>query len=397
MAVGCSRDTLNILLVSTPIGFIGSGKGGGVEQTLPCLISCLMNLGHRVTAIVPAESQLPSACEGARIWAIPGNSQASMQHFHRHDPISIPAHSLLGAFWHRVLQSQGEFDAIVNLSYDWLPFWLSPHVQTPLFHLVSMGSLSEAMDQVISDAHSHDPRRIAFLTNSQAADFPFADHPIILGHGLNLDHYRFRERATQPPFLAWAGRIAPEKGLEDAIALAKELLIPLHIWGAVVDPAYAHHLAKDSPAQLIHWRGFQPTHQFQEEMGGALAFINTPKWNEAFGIVVVEALACGVPIVAYRRGGPSEIVQSGRNGYLVDPDDCVALTQAAKTILHQPSRIPRIQCRRWAEENVAQEQYGKRFERWLRAGISQTSFLNRHEQTRWQDAASTGAEFIRHE
>jgi UDP-glucose:tetrahydrobiopterin glucosyltransferase len=67
--------------------------------------------------------------------------------------------------------------------------------------------------------------------------------------------------------------------------------------------------------------GFLSTDKLQIELGKCRGLLNTPKWNEAYGNVVVEALACGVPVIAYKRGGPSEIVQHGQTGYLADPDD----------------------------------------------------------------------------
>ena len=67
--------------------------------------------------------------------------------------------------------------------------------------------------------------------------------------------------------------------------------------------------------------GFLSTDELQKELGKCRVLLNTPKWNEAYGNVVVEALACGVPVIAYKRGGPSEIIQHGQTGYLADPDD----------------------------------------------------------------------------
>ena len=65
--------------------------------------------------------------------------------------------------------------------------------------------------------------------------------------------------------------------------------------------------------------GFLSTNKLQKELGKCRVLLNTPKWNEAFGNVVVEALAC-VPVIAYKRGGPSEIIQHGQTGYLAEPD-----------------------------------------------------------------------------
>ena len=113
----------------------------------------------------------------------------------------------------------------------------------------------------------------------------------------------------------WVGRtkVAPEKGLEDAAAAAASLGERLLVWGLREDEAYATAVESSVPPGTIDWRGFLPTQELQRELGQCRALINTPKWNEAYGNVVVEALACGVPVVAYDRGGPGELIRSRKH------------------------------------------------------------------------------------
>jgi UDP-glucose:tetrahydrobiopterin glucosyltransferase len=115
----------------------------------------------------------------------------------------------------------------------------------------------------------------------------------------------------------------------------------------------------------LQWRGFLPTAQLQAELGWCRALLNTPKWNEAYGNVLVEAMACGVPVLAYRRGGPGELVQPGVNGWLVEPDDVTALAEA----LEQVERIDRSACRHWVERHASREVLAQRIEAWLEQGL----------------------------
>jgi UDP-glucose:tetrahydrobiopterin glucosyltransferase len=131
------------------------------------------------------------------------------------------------------------------------------------------------------------------------------------------------------------------------------------------DPAYAAAVEASVPAGTIDWRGFLPTSALQAQLGPCRVLLNTPKWNEAYGNVVVEAMACGVPVVAYRRGGPGELVQPGQNGVLVEPDDVAALAAA----VHQAERIDRQSCRRWAEAHASRAVLAARIEAWLQAGL----------------------------
>jgi UDP-glucose:tetrahydrobiopterin glucosyltransferase len=356
---------MKLLVVASPLGPLGGGAGGGVELTLVNLVAGLLQRGHRLTVLAAEGSSLPLDCAAAQLWTCPGNPQASLQHQPRQAPISIAADGLLPRLWRRVL-AEGPglgFDAVLNLSSDWLPFWLTPTAPLPIFHLVSMGSVHAALDQEIRDLAQWDQRRLAFHTRSQAADFPLPYPPVVVGNGFDLQAYGFCDQPEA--LLGWVGRIAPEKGLEDAAAVAARLALPLAVWGLREDPAYAAAVEASVPAGTLQWRGFLPTAALQEQLGRCRALLNTPKWNEAYGNVVVEALACGVPVVAYRRGGPAELVQSGVTGELVEPDDVEALEAAVDRI----ASIDRAACRRWVEQHASRPVLAERIEGWLYAGL----------------------------
>ncbi|SBO43030.1 glycosyltransferase [Cyanobium sp. NIES-981] len=352
---------MRILVVSTPVGSLGSGQGGGVELTAFALVAGLLRRGHQVSVLAAAGSVLPAACRRAQLWLESGVDQPSWQHRPQQSPVEIPAGGLLPRFWRRALGRQADVDVIVNLAYDWLPIWLTPHVATPIAHLISMGSVGQAMDAVIAEVAALHPERFAFHTAAQAADFALPGPPRLVGNGFDLSRYRFEPRPE--PLLGWAGRVAPEKGLEDAAAVAAALDLPLAVWGLRQDAAYAERVEASVPPGTLQWRGFLPTEQLQAELGRCAVLLNTPKWNEAFGNVVVEAMACGVPVAAYARGGPGELVQPGVNGALASPDDRQALAEAVR----RAQRIERAACRRWVEQHCSQEVFAGRIEAWLEA------------------------------
>jgi UDP-glucose:tetrahydrobiopterin glucosyltransferase len=351
---------MRVLVVSTPVGALGSGRGGGVEVTAMGLVAGLLSRGHGVAVVAAAGSVLTPSCDGAELLVASGVEQPSWQHRPRSMPVEIPAGALLPRLWERALNERHRFDVVLNLAYDWLPFWMTPHVSIPIAHLVSMGSVAEAMDEVIEAVHRWRPERLAFHTATQAADFHLSVPPEIVGNGFDPETYRF---APHPEaVLGWAGRIAPEKGLEDAALVAHRLGLPLRVWGLQEDGAYARAVEASVPPGTLEWRGFLPTTAFQAELGACQVFLNTPKWNEAFGNVVVEAMACGVPVAAYARGGPGELVREGSNGALAPADDREALEQAVK----RAATVSREACRQWFEAHHSIAAFSSRLDRWLR-------------------------------
>ena len=358
------KDTsLELVLVSTPIGYLGSGRGGGVELTMCSLIKGLLSLGHKITLLAPQGSFLPSDCAGAEIRHVPGIDQPSWQHQEVSAPVVIPPDGVLLGLWEQALDLGQKSDAVLNFSYDWLPIWLTPRVEADLFHLISMGAVSQVMKTLIGDLCQSNPSRLAFHTYRQASDYELLGEPVVIGNGFDLNHYEFQSQGGGP--LGWAGRVAPEKGLEDAVAVAAALGDRLVVWGVVEDPEYAKKIEAVSPPGTIDWRGFLPTDELQNQLRACRALLNTPKWNEAYGNVVVEAMACGVPVVAYDRGGPGELITSGVTGWLVPPDDVKAMTNAVKQI----GGIDRRECRNWVEESASHDGFAKRVESWIKEGI----------------------------
>jgi len=356
---------MKIVLISTPIGFLGSGKGGGVELTLNSLVSGLLSLGHSVEVIAPKNSKLYSSNEKAKLHFVEGEDQISWQHQKFNSSVSIPDNSLLAGMLEKGLDIAKKSDVLLNMSYDWLPIWMTLNIDIPIAHLISMGSESSAISNLISKVHTKYPCNFAFHSKKQANDYPFIKKPIIIGNGFKLDNYIFQDSTEGP--LGWVGRVAPEKGLEDAVYIANELGEKLNVWGVIEDENYALDIEQLYPRGTIDWMGFLSTDELQKGLGKCRVLLNTPKWNEAYGNVIVEALACGVPVIAYRRGGPSEIIQHGKTGYLADPDDKETMLSYVEII----EKIKRKECREWVEKNASAEIFANKVVNWLNKVINE--------------------------
>jgi UDP-glucose:tetrahydrobiopterin glucosyltransferase len=350
---------MRIVLISTPIGFLGSGKGGGVELTLNSLVTGLLSLGHSVEVIAPKHSELDEINKKAKLHLVKGEDQISWQHQNYNSPVFIPDNSLLAGMLEKGLEIAKKADVLLNMSYDWLPIWMTLNVDIPIVHIISMGSESSIITNLISKVYAKHPYNFAFHSKTQANDYPFIKTPIIIGNGFKLDNYIFQDSTNGP--LAWVGRVAPEKGLEDAVFVANKKGETLKVWGVIEDEIYASKIEHSFPKGTIDWRGFLATDKLQKELGKCRALLNTPKWNEAYGNVVVEALACGVPVLAYKRGGPSEIIQHGETGYLAEPDRKEDLLSYLNII----DKINRKNCREWVEKNASAEIFAIKVVKWL--------------------------------
>ncbi len=349
------RNSFSLLFVSNPIGPLGSGLGGGVELTLRNIATEMVSRGHTVKIV---------ATQGSTAWGmslveIAGVPQISAQTQGRDAPTIIPASSVLANFWDYARQVQTDYDLILNFAYDWLPFYLTPFFTCPVAHLVSMGSLTEAMDQVIEQVATRFPGTIGVHSQAQAATFAFADHCRCLGNGIDLSLYEFCESPS--PWVGWVGRIAPEKGLEDAVAASQLTGIPMKIMGFLQDEAYWQQILRDYPDAPVEYLGFLSTTELQRCLRECRALLMTPRWVEAFGNVAIEALACGVPVIAYRRGGPAEIVEDGKTGFLVEPDSVTGLVEAMGNL----DKIDRYTCRQRVEAEYSAKAMGDRIEQWF--------------------------------
>lgn len=350
------QTELKLLFLSTPVGPLGSGLGGGVELTLTNLIQELQRRGHTLQVVAPENS----AASNASLVTIPGELQPTAHTQGRASPIIMPGNSALAGMWNYAGRIQQDYDLLVNFAYDWLPFYLTPFFSRSIAHFISMGSLTTAMDQVIHQVALQFPGTIGVYTRTQAETFPFAEYCRCLGSAVDLSLYQFCDRSG--PWLVWLGRISPEKGLEDAVAAAQRSQTPLKILGKLEDKDYWRQICKDYPDAPIDYLGFLSTVELQQIVRQCRALLMTPRWIEAFGNVAIEALACGVPVITYRRGGPAGIVREGKTGWLVEPDSVEGLVAAIARI----DQLSRRACRQQAEAEYSLTALGDRFEQWFR-------------------------------
>ncbi|KFF41976.1 MAG: glycosyltransferase [Candidatus Atelocyanobacterium thalassa isolate SIO64986] len=346
---------LKLLFLSTPVGPLGSGVGGGVELTLFNLAKEMNRRGHQVKIVAPQHSSLPNiTCQ-----EIPGVWQDMVQNSTRDAPIILLQNSVLANMWNFAKEVENDYDLIVNFAFDWLPLYLTPFFKRTIAHLISMGSTTDAIDSMIHQVAKSFPYTIGIHTQEQAKTFPFLENFYILGNGIDISLYEFCDNPSND--FSWIGRISPEKGLEDAILAAKGANVKLKVFGKIQDIEYWKNIQVDYSNADFQYEGFFSTEKLQEKIRTSKAILVTPKWVEAFGNVIIESLACGVPVIAYKRGGPAALVKHGETGFLVTPDSVNELVYAINNI----GEINRERCRHQAEINYSLQVLGDRFEKWM--------------------------------
>ena len=172
------------------------------------------------------------------------------------------------------------------------------------------------------------------ISNSQRTALPFANWAGTVYHGFPESLYRFEPQSRG--YLAFLGRMSPEKGPDRAIAIAKRLGMPLKMAAKVdaADKAYFHAEIEpllDHP--LIEFVGEIGDQQKSEFLGGAEVLLFPIEWPEPFGLVSIEAMACGTPVVGYRYGAAPEVIDDGVTGYVVDSEDeAIEAVRAARRL-----------------------------------------------------------------
>jgi UDP-glucose:tetrahydrobiopterin glucosyltransferase len=358
---------VRIIFLSTSVGPLGSGIGGGVELTLRTLAAGLAARGHAITVLAPRGSSLPDLPRAVELVQVDGALHVPSQTLDRTTKLHVPDDSVLTAMWNlaRDRAASGSCDVVLNFAYDALPFVDAP-IAVPTVHLVSMGSLSDEMDSAVRSALAHDSRCIAMHTRAQAATFgtEVLQHAHIVLSGIDLANYHF---VAQPGNdIAFVSRISREKGIDDLFRVAALSGRQVQAFGVMEDEAAWREAQVRFPQAVVRHAGFLSTRDLAARLGQCAALVMVHRWVEAFGNVAIEALACGVPVVTYDRGGPAEIVDHGVTGYVVTPDDPTAVVAALSTI----SAIDRAACRAAVAARYSASAFAERVECWLDANVA---------------------------
>ncbi|MCE5255641.1 MAG: glycosyltransferase family 4 protein, partial [Spirochaetaceae bacterium] len=305
---------------------------GGTERIVSYLTEELHRQGHDVTLFASGDS----VTSGELVAVCPRSLRLDER------CVDQMAHHIL--MLEHVFQLADGFD-VLHFHVDYLHFLLSR--RQPLVQLTTLHGRLDIPDLAPLYREFRDMPLVS-ISNAQREPLPWANWQATVYHGLPENMYRFQPE--QGTYFAFLGRISPEKRVDRAVEIAKRVGIPLKI-AAKVDRADRDYfeatvkpLLDDS---LIEYVGEIGDGEKDEFLGKAFAMLFPIDWPEPFGLVMIEAMACGTPVIAYRNGSVPEIIDQGRTGFVVTSlDDAVA---AARMI----PKFNRARCREIFEQRFS--------------------------------------------
>ncbi|PYJ36909.1 MAG: glycosyl transferase [Verrucomicrobia bacterium] len=309
---------MRIAQVSPLIESVPPKHYGGTERIVSYLTEELVSSGHEVTLFASGDS-----VTNARLIA---PCRRSLRKNERcKDPVAREVLLL-----DHLVEHASEFD-VIHFHTGYLHFPISRYLPVP--HLTTLHGRLDTPDFVaVHDRFRDEP--LISISNAQRQPLHRANWQATIYHGLPKDLFQFYP--DRGDYLAFLGRISPEKRADRAIEIAKRVGMPLKI-AAKVDRADRRYFKRVVEPLLndsgVEWIGEISDQQKNEFLGNAYALLFPIDWPEPFGLVMIEAMACGTPVIAYDRGSVPEVMENGVTGFVVRAlDDAVEATRQVRNV-----------------------------------------------------------------
>jgi len=253
----------------------------------------------------------------------------------------------------------------------------------PLVDIPTVSTLHSPMDKVKNQILSEIKKNLYLISisNSQRKLYPNSNYYTTIYHGLDLKSNEFELGEGIGDYLIFVGRLVEDKGIETIISLSKKLQKQVYLLGTnVKNSNFWNDVIKPNiDDNFIHHFGYLDKSKLQIHYKNARLFLFPIKWEEPFGLVMIEAMACGTPVVAYARGSVPEIVRDGETGFIVNPSDqdirgdfiikktgIEGLEEAINKIYSMPEdeyKKMRLNCRTHVEKNFTVERMVDEYEK----------------------------------
>jgi glycosyltransferase involved in cell wall biosynthesis len=307
---------------------------GGTERVVSYLTEELVALGHEVTLFASGDSVTSARLCPASEFALRDEKHPLT------DPLAYHVRMV-----EMVARQANNFD-IVHFHIDYLHFPI-----TRCKHIAAVTTLHGRLDlpELEPLFRDYPDMRLVSISNSQRTPLSWANWAGTVYHGLPVKPLPERD-ATSSKYLAFLGRICPEKRVDRAIEIAGRAGVPLKI-AAKIDAAdheyFEQHIRKLLDNPYVEFIGEIGEHEKDRFLANAQALLFPIDWPEPFGMVLIEAMACGTPVIAFPMGSVPEIIEHGVTGYIVDN-----VVEAVDAV-HSLDSLDRRVCRRVFEERFS--------------------------------------------
>ncbi len=312
---------------------------GGTERVVSYLTEELVRLGHEVTLFASGDSITAAQLESTWDTALRLDERA---------PAEVALHLLQ---LQQVFASAGRFDVIhCHTELLHLPFARNCPVPvlTTLHGRLDLAGLPEFFRE-------YHEQPVVSISDAQRAPLPAANWSGTVHHGLPTD--LLLPGAGRGGYLAFVGRISPEKRVDRAIEIARRAGMPLKIAAKIAPADREYFEARIAPllaTPAIEYLGEVSENEKEELLGEALALLFPIDWPEPFGLVLIEAMACGTPVIAWPHGSVPELVAPGVTGFIVGSiAEAVQAVDAVPALDRQ--RIRAVFARRFSAGRMARE------------------------------------------
>ena len=316
---------------------------GGTERVVSYLTEELVRMGHDVTLFASGDSEtsarLVPAC-GRALWRDPECNE------------TLPHHVRLIEM---VFRQASHFD-VIHFHCDYLHFPFLGYHRTPA--LTTLHGMLRRHDLEPLFQANPDVALVS-ISGDQRRPFPDANWLATVYHGLPRHLHTYRDRSED--YLLFIGRVSPQKRLDRAIEIALRSGRRLKVAAKIYDEDRAYHASVIAPLlrqakSQVEFLGEVGGRDKDELIGNASALLFPIDWPEPFGLVMIESLACGTPVIAWPNGSVPEIITEGRTGYLVETIDDAVLA------VDKIGRIDRAVCRRAFEERFDARHMAQQYE-----------------------------------
>ncbi|MFD2744498.1 MULTISPECIES: glycosyltransferase family 4 protein [Sphingobacterium] len=328
---------------------------GGLEAFTYDITCLLMRRGHDVTLFASEHSD-PS---------LPVHSIMSDMDYDRETFSRFRAHELSEDFistHHAYLELMQDidnhgFDIIFNNSLNYVPITMSTIIDTPMVTVLHTPPIFE-MKRAIGKIKRQSKMTYVSVSQSNAQSWqPYLSNCQVINNGIDLKKWTFTPTNSRE-YVIWFGRIHPDKGTHYAIEAARLAGKHIKIAGSIADRHYFDTLVAPLLGHDAEWIDLCTHDQLNTLIGQAEVSIITPCWDEPFGLVVAESLACGTPVAGFARGALPHIVNE-QTGALTSSCN----TQQLAECILKASTLSRMECRARAEKALGMEKMVSAYEK----------------------------------